>query len=993
MNSKLILPLAGAAAITGAADAANLNSPDARGYLDRGIMMYNDRNYEGCIDQIVKMGELSADADEREQAFYYLAMATLGLGDDEGTALLRAYLDKYPQSPRRMEVRMSIADALFSGASYGEALGEYDLVDASSLNSAKRDDLTYRKAYCYMMLAEYSKAAPLFESLSRSREYSGASKFYTAYIAFAQGDNKRALELFRSVDTSREPGNTAPYYLAQLYYGMGDNRAALENARKTITSDIVPQFTVESKRIAGESLYNLGDRESALPYLWDYAANTANPLPSAFYILGVSEFDKGDYKAAIKLLQRAAGPDDAMGQSAYLYLGQAYLKEGNNDGALMAFENAYKLDFDASVRETAFYNYAVAKSRGGRVPFGNSVAIFEDFLQRYPKSRYASEVQEYIVQGYMTDNDYTTALKSIENIENPSPVILGAKKRALFMLGTREYASGKITQALAKFKQAREIKAGNADISRQAMLWEGDCYYKLNDPDRAAAAYLEFIDNAPSGEANLALARYNLGYVRFNRGRFDEALTDFRRAIATTPTLSAGMLADARNRMADCHSSKADYTAALAEYSEAIRLNPESADYPMFRSGLIKGMEGNYGGQIEMLDKMMSGFPESPLVPDAMLAKAEALSSLGDENAALAAYSQLARDYSGTAQGRRGMLRMAISHINTGNSNAAIEAYKKIIIDYPTSDEARVASDDLRQIYADKGRLREYLDFMASVPNGPEVNASEVDDATFQQAERAYLDSDSTELLKKYLSEFPHGNYEAQALYYLAEDAEDAGRPDEAVEYASQVLTLYPDSDVAEDALSIRASSELAQGKGEIALESFRQLEQRASTPRTLAAARIGIVNTAINIERYAEALAAADALIAGSGLKSDEAMLIKFKRGLALQKLGRIDESEAQWAETADNVDDINGSRSAVYLAQSQLDRGEARKARKTADTFIDANPPHQYWLARGFIVLSDALRAQGETFEADVYLKSLKENYPGNEAEIFEMIESRLK
>lgn len=42
---------------------------------------------------------------------------------------------------------------------------------------------------------------------------------------------------------------------------------------------------------------------------------------------------------------------------------------------------------------------------------------------------------------------------------------------------------------------------------------------------------------------------------------------------------------------------------------------------------------------------------------------------------------------------------------------------------------------------------------------------------------------------------------------------------------------------------------------------------------------------------------------------------------------------------------------------------------------------------------MLSDALRAQGNGFEADEYLRSLKSNYPGTEAEIFDMIDSRLK
>ena len=95
----------------------------------------------------------------------------------------------------------------------------------------------------------------------------------------------------------------------------------------------------------------------------------------------MSEYRRGDYDAAIKLLQQSIGTHSAMEQSAYLFLGQAYLKRGDNNSALMAFENAYRVDYDREVRETAFYNYAVARMDGGRVPFGNSVALLENFLR------------------------------------------------------------------------------------------------------------------------------------------------------------------------------------------------------------------------------------------------------------------------------------------------------------------------------------------------------------------------------------------------------------------------------------------------------------------------------------------------------------------------------------------------------------------------------------------------------------------------------------
>ncbi len=47
---------------------------------------------------------------------------------------------------------------------------------------------------------------------------------------------------------------------------------------------------------------------------------------------------------------------------------------------------------------------------------------------------------------------------------------------------------------------------------------------------------------------------------------------------------------------------------------------------------------------------------------------------------------------------------------------------------------------------------------------------------------------------------------------------------------------------------------------------------------------------------------------------------------------------------------------------------------------------------ISRAFILLSDIYAADGKTFEAREYLNSLRENYPGNETDIFQMIDTRL-
>lgn len=48
------------------------------------------------------------------------------------------------------------------------------------------------------------------------------------------------------------------------------------------------------------------------------------------------------------------------------------------------------------------------------------------------------------------------------------------------------------------------------------------------------------------------------------------------------------------------------------------------------------------------------------------------------------------------------MLHLALIQKNLGNQEQAIEAYKRVITDAPTSEEAKVAADDLKSMYAER---------------------------------------------------------------------------------------------------------------------------------------------------------------------------------------------------------------------------------------------------------------------------------------------------
>ena len=181
-------------------------------------------------------------------------------------------------------------------------------------------------------------------------------------------------------------------------------------------------------------------------------------------------------------------------------------------------------------------------------------------------------------------------------------------------------------------------------------------------------------------------------------------------------------------------------------------------------------------------------------------------------------------------------------------------------------------------------------------------------------------------------------------------------------------------------------------GQGTEALEAWESLAQRASTVAMQNRARTGIMRVARDLCDYERVIAAADALLASSTAGTEDRNEAIFSRAVALDGCGRTAEARDAWRSIAYNTDDINGVKSAYYLAQSLYDSAEYSEAADATRAIIDSGTPHTYWLARAFILHSDILAAQNNTFEAREYLRSLRENYPGSETDIFQMIDTRL-
>ena len=915
---------------------AQMNLPVDAGYHNRAISMYQDKNYQGCIDQMSQLLKTNPTLQQQEMAEYYIAMSSMYKGDADALTKLNRFLENYPTSLYRMDVAMAIGDCYFNAEDYAAALAQYKAVEPGALEYSREQDYTYRKAYCHLRLADYIEAENGFRSLLSSTQYGNSAKFYTGYIAYVNKEYATAVKFFDQVDANSELGEMSDYYKAQVYFLNKDYKKALSTSRKLLKKDVDLLYIAEANRIAGESLYNLGDIVNAIPYLQAYVDEVENPLPSSLYILGVSQYQNHEYTQAIETLEGVVGEKNAMGQGAYLMIGQSLLKKKDSQAAMLALDKAVKMDYDLEMQELAFYNYAVASSQGGTIPFGNSVSNFEEFLRRYPNSPFVSKVEEYVVTGYMADNNYEKALESINKIKNPSANILKAKQKVLYALGVHDFINDNTDQAISYLNQSKSYSTHDEKLAREVDLWLGNCYFRQEGYDDAIDYYIAYIDSCDGEEENLPLAYYNLGYAYYKKGnQYPDAIENFECAIEEPGNLGAKVIADAYCRIGDCHYLGGDYKSAAENYDMAYNEHKLTGDYALYQKAMMQGYSKDITSKINTLDVMLEEYPTSGIVPSALLEKAQSYIDKGNNNQAIETYKQLVKEHPSTAQGRNGYLQLAIAYLNNGNKDQAINTYKDVITNYVTSDEARMASQDLMRLYAADNNLETYTAFMSTVSGGMLVEESDIEEAAYEAAESAYLEEDEVEQLYSYLEKYPNAIHRVSVLEMLVNYEYENSNEDQALLYAEEIITKFPDNEAVELAVSVKADIEYSQGKVEKALEDYQKLEKCASSTSMLNDARMGVLRSAYDLDKYNIVIEKADELLS-SQVEEELVTEIKYCKSVALSNTGKMLEAVEIWGSLSGDVEDSYGATSAIELAQYYYEIGELENARIEVEKFL---------------------------------------------------------
>ncbi|HEX8200605.1 MAG TPA: tetratricopeptide repeat protein, partial [Isosphaeraceae bacterium] len=347
---------------------------------------------------------------------------------------------------------------------------------------------------------------------------------------------------------------------------------------------------------------------------------------------------------------------------------------------------------------------------------------------------------------------------------------------------------------LSQYKEARRqfeefLRAApdhpNAPTARFRV---GETAYMLGDLPAARAA-LEAFTAANPGHRHLDTAWPYLGDVCFGVGDLAGARRAYEQALASFPD---GRLADrARYGLGRTLAAQKETDAArkvLAELAETG--NPAFVDKARYQLGQLQLGAGQFAEAVAAFVALEAAAPKSPLIPEARLARAEALARLDRRDEAEALLRPLIAE-APRSLAAGAAYALGVSQLERGRAAEARATFDDALKRFPGAANApallfRSAEAAQKDGQLDEARAR-FLKMAETYAKDPWA-----DDALLQAAHLALKAGDAAAaraLAGSFPGRFPKNPLRADARLVEARAALDAGQPKDAIELLNALLT------------------------------------------------------------------------------------------------------------------------------------------------------------------------------------------------------------
>ena len=147
------------------------------------------------------------------------------------------------------------------------------------------------------------------------------------------------------------------------------------------------------------------------------------------------------------------------------------------------------------------------------------------------------------------------------------------------------------------------------------------------------------------------------------------------------------------------------------------------------------------------------------------------------------------------------------------------------------------------------------------------------------------------------------------------------------------------------------------------------------------------------NLAKYPDCITTANQILALEKVSDILKRETNYKLGLSYYNSGNADKAFPILSKLSVDTNSAEGAESKFLVAEILFEKQKLKESEKEIMDFIDKNSPHQFWLAKSFLLLSDIYLKNGDEFQAKHTLKSIEENYPEKEDGILEATRQKLQ
>ncbi|MGB5819811.1 MAG: tetratricopeptide repeat protein [Saonia sp.] len=945
---------------------------DQKDYQDA-LALYNNEQYQAAQTIFEKVKANTNDLETRANSAYYVANAAIRLNQLGADRLMEDFVERYPTSTKRNSAFLDVGDYYFETGKYPYALKWYKKVDEGAMSGNDKDRFFFNKGYALFSSKKPKEAERYLNKVTRSPAYGSQAKYYLGYIAYQQDDYDAANERFDQITDQDLLDEKLSYYQADMNFKLGNFEESIALAKKQLSKSDRREVS-ELNKIIGESYFNLNQYAEAIPYLEQYKGKRGKWSNTDYYLLGYCYYKQGDYANAIQQFNKIIGGTNDVSQNAYYHLAECYLKLDKKQEALNAFKNASQMDFTPEIQKDAYLNYARLSYEIGNA-YEPVPKVLSTYLEKYPNEGHAEEIQELLIDSYITSKNFEGAMTLLE--ENRNYASKETYQKVAFYRGVELFMDTDYSGALENFNKSLD-NAQDFIFKARANYWKAESEYLLNRFDGALVSFIEFQQNPSSkNTTEYKDLDYNLAYTYFKLKDYTNAVSYFTSTI-NSGTADTERLNDAYLRLGDSHFVTSKYWPAIEAYNKALEGTGSEKDYAAFQKALSYGFVGRGETKIEELNSFVSRFPKSTLKDDVLFELGNSYVKADNTSQGLRVYDRLINEYKGSSLVPRALLRQGLVHYNANDNEEALAKFKTVARDYPNAQEAKQAVATAKLIYVDLGRVNEYATWVKGL-DFVEVTDAELDNATFESADKPYLEGNKESAIKgyeNYIKEFPNGLHAIRANFNLAQLYFGLGQQDKALSNYLFVADKAT-SEYSEQALTRVCEIYIGKKDYTTAIPFLERLENTADIQQNITFARSNLMKGYYGQQNYDQTIAYAEKVLASSKLdnriKSDAHTMI----ARSAIKIGDEDSAEKAYAEVTKIASGELAAEALYYNAYFKNKAQDYESSNISVQKLAKDYASYKEWGGKGLVIMAKNFYALGDAFQATYILESVISNF----------------